>query len=229
MTVEFVNPGVKLQWITPDAEKQIAYMARVSNPANQENYDTSHKLLAYCIRNRHWSIFEMAAMCVEITTTRAIARQILRHRSFSFQEFSGRYAVQQDWMQQECRLQDPKNRQNSIDNTPWDLSDWWTLIAQEEVRALAEKHYREALARGIAKEVARSILPEGLIASKMYMNGTVRSWLHFLSVRGAEKAGAQKEHRLLALEVGEILRQNLPSVHSAYLECYPLNPEVSTE
>lgn len=225
--MEFVNPGAKLQWITPDAENQIAYMARVSNPANQENYATAHKLLAYCIKNKHWSPFEMANMCVEITESRAIVRQILRHRSFSFQEFSGRYAIQQDWMQQECRLQDPKNRQNSIDNAPWDLSDWWTLIAQEEIRELAEKHYKEALARGIAKEVARAILPEGLIASKMYMNGTIRSFLHFLSVRGAEKAGAQKEHRLLALQVADILKVQMPSVYSAYFECYPLNPEVT--
>ena len=220
---EFTLPGVKLQWITPDAENQIAYMARVSNPANQENYATAHKLLAYCIRNKHWSPFEMACMCVEITTTRAIARQILRHRSFSFQEFSGRYAVQQDWMEQDCRMQDPKNRQNSTDNAPYDLSDWWRLIAQEEVRALAEKHYKEALARGIAKEVARSVLPEGLIASKMYMQGTIRSWLHYLSVRGPEKAGAQKEHRQLALDIGTILQAQMPSVYSAYIECYPMN------
>lgn len=220
---EFIQPGVKLQWITTDAENQIAYMARVSNPANQENYATAHKLLAYCIRNKHWSPFEMANMCIEITTTRAIARQILRHRSFSFQEFSGRYAVQQDWMEQDCRMQDPKNRQNSTDNAPYDLSDWWRLIAQDEVRALAEKHYKEALARGIAKEVARSILPEGLIASKMYMNGTIRSWLHYLSVRGPEKAGAQKEHRQLALDIGNILQAQMPNVYSAYIECYPMN------
>lgn len=222
MTAEFIQPGVKLQWITVDAEEQIAYMARVSNPANQENYATAHKLLAYCIRNKHWSPFEMANMCVEITTTRAIARQILRHRSFSFQEFSGRYAVQQDWMEQECRMQDPKNRQNSTNNAPYDLSDWWTLIAQEKVRDIAEGLYKEALARGIAKEVARSILPEGLIASKMYMNGTIRSWLHYLSVRGPEKAGAQKEHRQLALDIGTILQAQLPNVYSAYIECYPV-------
>jgi thymidylate synthase (FAD) len=222
MTIEFVNPGVKLQWITPKAEEQIAYMARVSNPANQDNTKTAHKLLAYCIRNKHWSPFEMATMCVEITTTRAVARQILRHRSFSFQEFSGRYAVQQDWMEQECRLQDPKNRQNSTDNAPSDLSDWWRLIAQREVRELAEKHYKEALAQGIAKEVARAILPEGLIASKMYMNGPIRSWLHFLSVRGPEKAGAQKEHRQLALDIGKILEEQVPSVYSAYIESNPI-------
>jgi thymidylate synthase (FAD) len=210
MSVEFVNPGVKLQWITPDAEKQIAYMARVSNPSNQDNYDTSHKLLAYCIRNRHWSIFEMANMCVEITTTRAIARQILRHRSFSYQEFSGRYAV-------------PKNRQNSIDNASYDVSDWWTLIAQEEVRNLVEKFYKEALKLGIAKEVARSILPEGLIASKMYMNGTIRSWLHYCSVRAPQKAGAQKEHRDLALDIVEILKREVPSVASAYFEENPIS------
>jgi len=222
MTIEFIQPGVKLQWITPDAENQIAYMARVSNPANQENYDTSHKLLAYCIRNRHWSIFEMANMCVEITTTRAIARQILRHRSFSYQEFSGRYAVQQEWLEQDCRMQDPKNRQNSTDNAPYDLSDWWRLIAQEQVRELAEKHYKEALARGIAKEVARSLLPEGLITSKMYMQGTIRSWLHYCSVRAPEKAGAQKEHRDLALNIVEILKREVPSVASAYFEENPI-------
>lgn len=222
MTTEFITPGVKLQWITREAENEIAYMARVSNPANQKNFDTAHKLLAYCIRNRHWSPFEMANMCVEITTTRAIARQILRHRSFSFQEFSGRYAVQQDWMEQDCRMQDPKNRQNSIDNAPYDLSDWWRLIAQEQVRELAEKHYKEALARGIAKEVARSVLPEGLIASKMYMNGTIRSWLHYCSVRAPEKAGAQKEHRDLALGIVEILKREVPSVASAFLEENPI-------
>ena len=119
-------------------------------------------------------------------------------------------------------MQDPKNRQNSIDNAPWDLSDWWRLIAQEEVRDLAKKHYAEALSRGIAKEVARSILPEGLIVSRMYMNGTIRSWLHYLSVRGPEKSGAQKEHRQLALDIGEIVKNSLPNVYSAFIECNPL-------
>jgi thymidylate synthase (FAD) len=162
-------------------------------------------------------------MCVEITTTRAIVRQILRHRSFSYQEFSGRYAVQQDWMEQQCRMQDPKNRQNSIDNASYDVSDWWTLIAQEEVRNLVEKFYKEALKLGIAKEVARSILPEGLIASKMYMNGTIRSWLHYCSVRAPQKAGAQKEHRDLALDIVEILKREVPSVASAYFEENPIS------
>lgn len=216
---------VKLQWITPDAEKQIAYIARVSNPANQDNHNTAARLLAYCIRNKHWSPFEMASMCVEITTTRDIARQILRHRSFSFQEFSQRYAdptTALGFVTREARLQDPKNRQNSIESKSHDLNDWWTKIAQPQILDLTERLYKEALAQGIAKEVARAILPEGLVSSRMYMSGTIRSWLHFVSVRGPEKTGTQKENRIIALQIADILKAEVPSIYEAFMEVEPI-------
>ena len=168
--------NVKLIWATPEADTIMGYCARVSNPDNQENPDVAG-LLRYCARNSHWSVFEMANACIEIETTRDIARQILRHRSFSFQEFSGRYQsydVLPYAIPREARLQDTKNRQNSIETEDEELQDWWASI-QSQVHDGAYSLYFKALERGIAKEQARALLPEGLTASRMYLNGTLRS------------------------------------------------------
>ena len=199
---------VNLVWVTPDAERLIAYMARVSNPANQDN-PNSEKLLQYLIREKHWSPFEMVNVCMEIETTRDIARQILRHRSFSFQEFSQRYAVANDYALSEARLQDDKNRQNSLPTEDRELQRWWdemqrTLIAQ--VRGV----YGAALNNGIAKEVARKLLPEGLTMSRMYMNGTLRSWMHYVDIRC--DAATQKEHRYVADKCKAVLAKEFPSL-----------------
>jgi len=175
----------------------VAYCARVSNPSNQNNTETNEKLIKYLINNQHWSPLEMVSVCLEIETTRDICRQILRHRSFSFQEFSQRYAEANLGVSlKEARLQDTKNRQNSIElldneNTN-DLKELWEL-KQSEVARLSEKTYQWALSRGIAKEQARAVLPEGMTVSRMYMNGTLRSWVHYLQLRTGN--GTQKEHR----------------------------------
>lgn len=200
----------ELIWITPDAEKQIAYMARVSNPANQENYDTAPKLLKYLMDNKHVSPFEMANACFEIETTRDIARQILRHRSFSFQEFSQRYAeVDMEPEYRELRKQDTKNRQSSIVvGNVWSKANW--LGDQQYVWDVAVSTYKDALRCGVAKEVARALLPEGLTPSRMYMNGTIRSWIHYIQVR--TEAGTQKEHRLVAESIRDQLFEHLPSI-----------------
>lgn len=197
-------------------EDLIAYAARVSNPSNQLNNATAGKLLAYCVKNQHWSIFETVSLTVEINTTRDIGRQILRHRSFSFQEFSQRYAeVVDDKLEyREARIQDSKNRQNSIelnnvfDNESRIISEWQFL--QEQVYDNAKLNYRAALEMGIAKEQARALLPEGLTPTKMYMAGTLRSWLHYIALRTGN--GTQKEHRLIARECAEILKQEYPSL-----------------
>lgn len=175
----------------PDSEGILSYAARVSSPSNQGNFDTAGKLLAYCVKHKHYSVFETCSLTMEIETPRDIARQILRHRSFSFQEFSQRYAQSTEFIERECRLQDIKNRQNSFDCFDEDTSHVWKVM-QEEVLAVAEKNYRHALSIGIAKEVARVLLPEGLTMSKMYINGTIRSWLHFIQVRD-DQGIAQKE------------------------------------
>ncbi len=204
---------VRLVWITPEAEKTIAYCARVSNPKNQDNPDVE-KLLRYCIKHGHWSVFEMANICFEITTTRDIARQILRHR-FSFQEFSQRYAAVTDLpptQLREVRLQDHKNRQNSLETDDEWLADWW-LGAQAEVLEVTGRRYQQALEQGIAKEVARAILPEGLTISRMYVNGTVRSWLHYADLRTQPET--QKEHREVARKVKELIWDNLPTIGNA--------------
>lgn len=188
----------------------LAYCARVSNPANQANTETAPRLLAYLARNRHWSPFEMVSMTVEITTTRDIARQILRHRSFSFQEFSQRYAVvQAPPVRREARMQDAKNRQASRETEDAELTRWWGS-AQARVAETAETAYREALDRGIAKEVARAVLPEGMTESVLYMAGTIRSWVHYVQLRC--EAGTQKEHREVADACKTILRQQFPSL-----------------
>jgi len=200
---------VSLVWVTPEAEALVARMARVSNPANQNNPASAPKLLKYLIDNKHWSPFEMVNMCVEITTTRDIARQILRHRSFSFQEFSQRYAVAEHFTMSEARLQDVKNRQNSLETEDRYLAYWWEG-AQRRVLQEAQFMYESALAKGIAKETARKLLPEGMTESRMYMNGTLRSWMHYVDIR-CDRA-TQKEHREVAEQVRGIMIEQFPSL-----------------
>lgn len=193
----------------------IAYCARVSAPDNQNNYETGERLINYLIKHKHWSPLEMVSACIEIETTRDIARQILRHRSFSFQEYSQRYAdptKDLEFVIREARLQDEHNRQNSVsldasNPSHTETGEWWDA-AQREVIELVERKYTEALSRGIAKEQARAILPEGNTVSRMYMNGTLRSWLHFIDLRSTN--GTQKEHMEVARAVGEALQAMFP-------------------
>jgi len=199
----------KLIWVTPDAENLVAYMARVSNPENQDNPATAPKLLAYLIKNKHWSPFEMVNVCMEIETTRDIARQILRHRSFSFQEFSQRYAEVVNWDKGKARLQDNKNRQNSIPTQDRELQRWWDE-QQAAVWKQSTEAYKLALQQGMAKEVARKVLPEGLAMSRMYMNGTLRSWLHYVDIRC--DVSTQKEHREIAQQCKVVLSSLFPSL-----------------
>lgn len=201
--------SAKLIWATPNLESIIAYCARVSNPANQHNDETAPKLLRYCMKHKHWSVFEMGNVCIEIETTRDIARQILRHRSFSFQEFSQRYAVVGDHDISEARMQDNKNRQNSLPTEDREVQRWWEE-QQQKTWKQAKNVYEHALHMGIAKEVARKVLPEGLTMSRMYVNGTVRSWLHYIDVRCDEST--QKEHREVAQQCKTIVSSLLPSL-----------------
>ena len=203
---------VELVWATPDIEEKVAYCARVSNPENQHNNETAPKLLKYLMKNKHWSPFEMANVCMEIETTRDIARQILRHRSFSFQEFSQRYAVVNGFSVRECRMQDTKNRQNSLNTDDLEMQNWWNAT-QMRVQKEAEFMYQAALNRGIAKEQARALLPEGMAVSRMYMNGTLRSWLHYIEVR--TDPSTQKEHRDVAEACKTVLSVLCPSIISA--------------
>lgn len=199
-----------------DAQELIAFCARVSNPSNQFNTETAEKLINYLIKNKHWSPLEMVSACLEITTTRDIARQILRHRSFSFQEFSQRYAdptKDLDFVLREPRLQDPKNRQNSIEldaniNSIVIAEQW--KAQQRKVIDAARDAYEWAVKNGIAKEQARAVLPEGNTVSRLYMNGTLRSWVHFIELRSAE--GTQKEHREVAKACAEIISEIFPMV-----------------
>jgi thymidylate synthase (FAD) len=198
-------------WKTPDGERLIAYMARVSNPANQSN-EKYAGLIKYLIKHKHWSPFEMVNVCMEIECTRDIARQILRHRSFSFQEFSQRYAVADGYEFSEPRLQDEKNRQNSIPVQDREMMRFWEE-QQRDVLKSAKTAYENALNAGIAKEVARKVLPEGLTTSKMYMNGTLRSWMHYIQIRtGVE---TQKEHRDIAIACERELMLHFPNVMEA--------------
>ena len=206
---------VKLVWATEKADQLVAYCARVSNPANQDNENVAG-LLAYCAKHHHWSVFEMATAVIEVNTTRDIGRQILRHRSFSFQEMSQRYAdttVLGQAPLRECRLQDTKNRQNSLENADPALEDWWAH-AQGQVEQLTSDLYTSALRRGIAKEQARALLPEGLTPSRMYMSGTLRSWLTYLQTR--LDPSTQREHRLIAQQVLAVLRGVAPVTMSAF-------------
>jgi thymidylate synthase (FAD) len=212
-TDEFANLGVG------DAQELIAYCARVSNPANQFNTETAEKLIRYLVKHQHWSPLEMVSACLEITTTRDIARQILRHRSFSFQEFSQRYAdptaeLDDAFVLRECRLQDTKNRQNSIE-VPMDSPENRNLAfewerAQKRVLHAVKDSYRWAIENGIAKEQARAVLPEGLTVSRMYMNGTLRSWVHFIQLRSGN--GTQKEHMQIARECACVIAAIFPMV-----------------
>jgi len=193
----------------------IAYTARVSNPANQSNLETAPRLLRYLIKENHWSPFEMVHMTLEIKTTRDIARQILRHRSFSFQEFSQRYAVAPGFEGREARLQDTKNRQNSVETDDRDLNEWWSM-QQKHVQNTAELAYTEALEKGIAKEQARALLPEGLTQSTLYMAGSLRSWIHYCDLRRGN--GTQKEHALIADKCWEIIGVHFPDIVKALEE-----------
>ena len=190
----------------------ISYCARVSNPSNQDNTETNEKLIRYLIRNKHWSPFEMVSICLEITTTRDIARQILRHRSFSFQEFSQRYADPTKDLKfetKEARLQDTKNRQNSIVTDNEDLKNNWEVY-QNEIVQITKKAYRWAIENGIAKEQARAVLPEGMTESRLYMNGTVRSWIHYIDLRSGN--GTQKEHRDVAIACANVIEPVFPMI-----------------
>lgn len=191
--------------------EQVAFAARVSNPANQNNNETSEKLVRYLIKNQHWSPLEMVSICLEIDTTRDIARQILRHRSFSFQEFSQRYAdaSQLEFQLKECRLQDTKNRQNSLPSTDFTLDDMWQ-IQQNKLLEQVQKTYKWALESGIAKEQARAVLPEGMTGSRLYMNGTLRSWVHYIQLRSAN--GTQKEHQDVALACADVIEPIFPMI-----------------
>jgi len=193
-------------------QELVAYCARVSNPDNQLNTKTSEGLVNYLIKHKHWSPLEMVSVCVEINTTRDIARQILRHRSFTFQEFSQRYAdpsVSLGFEIRECRLQDYANRQNSIEATDQSLIEWWKW-AQEEVVDVVQDIYTQALRRGIAKEVARAILPEGLMETRIYMNGTLRSFIHYCQLRSGVET--QKEHREIALDCVDAIAGEFPAI-----------------
>jgi thymidylate synthase (FAD) len=190
----------------------VSFCARVSNPSNQYNSETSEKLIKYLIRNKHWSPLEVSSVCLEIETTRDIARQILRHRSFTFQEFSQRYAdpvKELSFEVSEARLQDSKNRQNSIDVDDGELQIAWRKV-QSDVIDQAKKSYEWAVNNGIAKELARKVLPEGLTASRMYVNGTIRSWIHYIETRS--DPATQKEHREIALECAKAIAEIFPFV-----------------
>jgi len=209
-TQEFASMGID------DAQELIAYCARVSNPSNQLNTETSEKLIKYLIKHKHWSPLEMVSACIEITTTRDIARQILRHRSFSFQEFSQRYAdptKDLNFVLRDARKQDTKNRQNSVDldiqNNDEDrfLAYQWERM-QELVIKQSRDAYEWAVSKGIAKEQARAVLPEGLIESRIYMNGTLRSWVHFIELRSSN--GTQKEHQEVAIACAKVIAEIFP-------------------
>ena len=191
-------------------EEHVAYMARISNPANQAHHDTAPRLVKYLATHQHWSPFEMVSITMQIDTTRDIARQILRHRSFSFQEFSQRYAVAElGTVLREARLQDNKNRQSSLEVDDPALQSAWEIY-QELVAEQAEQAYEWALSKGIAKEVARAVLPEGLTMSRMYMAGTLRSWIHYCTLRMGN--GTQKEHRAIAEQAWQHIVERMPSV-----------------
>jgi thymidylate synthase (FAD) len=207
------SQAVENEYDLKNVQELIAFCARVSNPSNQYNTETSEKLIRYLTKHQHWSPLEMVSACLEIETTRDIARQILRHRSFSFQEFSQRYAdptKDLDFVLREARLQDPKNRQNSIENNNLAIAAWWEE-RQKRVIEEAKNAYAWAIENGIAKECARAVLPEGNTVSKIYMNGTLRSWVHFIQLRSAN--GTQKEHQLVAKECATVIAKVFPMVN----------------
>jgi len=210
-TEDLIESGIET------AQELVAYCARISNPTNQYNTETSVKLVQYLIKHKHWSPLAMVDITVEIEPTRDIGRQILRHKSFEFQEFSQRYSSVEDldniFELSECRLQDTKNRQSSLVNDEIELASWWEQ-SQLELIELTSKIYKEALSRGIAKEVARKVLPEGLTKTRMYMKGSVRSWIHYLEVRLDEST--QKEHREIAKLISDIISEIFPI--NSYIE-----------
>ena len=210
MKVELLSYTQPAQHFAENLTELIAFCARVSNPSNQANHETSDKLIRYLIKHQHWSPLEMVNICLEIETTRDIARQILRHRSFSFQEFSQRYAVADLGFEfKEARLQDEKNRQNSIEIDDAKLQLNWET-QQDYVIAAAQKTYRWALEHGIAKEQARAVLPEGITVSRLYMNGTLRSWVHYIQLRSGIET--QKEHREIALACVDAIEPIFPMI-----------------
>jgi thymidylate synthase (FAD) len=210
MKVELLSYTQPAQYFAENMTELIAFCARVSNPSNQQNHETSEKLIRYLIKHQHWSPLEMVNICLEIETTRDIARQILRHRSFSFQEFSQRYAVADLGFEfKEARLQDAKNRQNSIETDDVGLQLNWET-QQDYVIAAAQKAYQWALDKGIAKEQARAVLPEGVTVSRLYMNGTLRSWVHYIQLRSGVET--QKEHREIALACAKAIEPIFPMI-----------------
>ena len=215
MKVELINYSKDTQG--RNLLEQIAYCARVSNPANQNSNETAEKLVRYLIKNQHWSPLEMVSICLEIETTRDIARQILRHRSFSFQEFSQRYAdaSQLGFELKEARMQDLKNRQNSVTTDNLALQAWWEERQNRVMRECREA-YQWALESGIAKEQARAVLPEGMTVSRMYMNGTLRSWVHYIQLRSAN--GTQKEHREVAIACAKVIEPIFPMINEFITE-----------
>ena len=220
--------NAKLVWATHEADNIVAYIARVSSPANQQN-ESIEGLLRYMQREGHVSPFTMANFCIEVNTTRAIARQILRHWSLMPQEFSQRYAdssVLDGFVISECRLQDSKNRQNSFEDADDDLAVWWQE-QQEEIAAKAAEVYAAAIANGIAKEQARNILPEGLTPSRLYFNGNLRSWIFYLKER--LKVSTQKEHRMIALDTAKIFQQVSPVVFNAFFSQADLDKALNNE
>ena len=211
----------ELEFDLPKLQDLVAYCARVSNPSNQANSETSEKLIKYLIKHKHWSPLEMVSVCIEVETTRDIARQLLRHRSFSFQEFSQRYAdptaeLDDAFVLREARMQDTKNRQNSVE---LDMSNGWQKLlayeweqAQKRVLDVVKKEYEWAIANGIAKEQARAVLPEGLTVSRLYVNGTLRSWIHYIELR--TENGTQKEHAEIARACAEVIAKVFPIIKS---------------
>ena len=217
MKVELISYSQPESHFAENMTELVAFCARVSNPSNQDNKETSEKLIRYLVKHQHWSPLEMVSMCLELTTTRDIARQILRHRSFSFQEFSQRYAdptaeLDEAFVLREARLQDTKNRQNSVELDMNDeaqklLAFEWER-AQKRVLFSVKQEYSWAIKNGIAKEQARAVLPEGLTVSRLYMNGTLRSWIHYIQLRSAN--GTQKEHRDIAIECAKVIAKVFP-------------------
>ena len=210
MKVELLSYTQPAQYFAENMTELIAFCARVSNPSNQANHQTSEKLIRYLIKNQHWSPLEMVSICLEIETTRDIVRQILRHRSFSFQEFSQRYAVADlGFEYKEARLQDNKNRQNSIETNNPALEAFWET-QQKRVAETAQSAYDWAIQNGIAKEQARAVLPEGMTVSRLYMNGTLRSWVHYIQLRSDN--GTQKEHREIAIACANAIEPIFPMI-----------------
>ena len=208
--VELISYSQPVSYFAENTTELVAFCARVSNPSNQANKETSEKLIRYLVKHKHWSPLEMVSACLEIETTRDIARQILRHRSFSFQEFSQRYAdptKELSFVLRDARLQDEKNRQNSIETDNLALKAWWEE-RQKRVIEESKNAYEWAIAHGIAKEQARAVLPEGLTVSRLYMNGTLRSWIHYIQLRSAN--GTQKEHIEIAKACAQVITEILP-------------------